>query len=315
MRFPPSLPSSRPFDVVGLGGNAADTIVTIPRFPEPGEKVSFSRWSRQGGGRTATAMVTVSRLGGRSRYMGGVGDDDDGRANVRALQDEGVDVEGVLVRPHAFTQRAFILVHEETGERTIVWGRGPGIPLEPEEVIPEMIVSGRLFYTDAQNPHSAARAAAIARESGMPVLADLEAVRPGHDAFLPMVDLLVSDARFPSIATGVDDLPRAMEMLEDRSGGALVIVTQGPRGAIARIDGRVEAFPGYAVEAVDTTGSGDVFHGAFAWTILRGMELREAIDFSNAVAAMKCRRLGGREGIPRGAEEVNRFRRETPHLV
>ena len=315
MRFPPPLPPDRPFDVIGMGGNAADHIVTIPRYPEPGEKVAFSRYSRQGGGRTATAMVAVSRLGGRARYIGGVGNDDEGHANVAALREEGVDVDGVLVRPHTFTQRAFILVHEETGERTIVWGRGAGIPLEPEEVVPELITSGKLFYTDAQNPHSAARAARIAHGSGMPVLADLEAVRPGHDEFLPMVDLLVSDARFPAIATGVDELPRAMELLEERSGGALVIVTQGPRGAIARVDGRIESYPGYAVETVDTTGSGDVFHGAFAWSCLRSAELREAIDFSNAVAAMKCRRLGGRDGIPRSIEEVDRFRRETPHVA
>ena len=315
MRFPPPLPPDRPFDVVGLGGNAADHIVTIPRFPEPGEKVAFSSYSRQGGGRTATAMVAVCRLGGKARYIGGVGDDDEGRANVAALREEGVDVGGVLVRPHAYTQRAFILVHEGTGERTIVWGRGAGIPLDPEEVVPELITSGKLFYTDAQNPRAAARAARIARESGMPVLADLEAVRPGHDEFLPTVDLLVSDARFPAIATGVDDLPRAMELLEERSGGALVIVTQGSRGAVARVDGGIEFYPGYAVETIDTTGSGDVFHGAFAWSCLEGMELREAIDFSNAVAAMKCRRLGGRDGIPHGIEEVNRFRRETPRVV
>ena len=146
-------------------------------------------------------------------------------------------------------------------------------------------------------------------------MADLESVRPGHDEFLPMVDLLVSDARYPAIATGVDDLARAMAILEERSGGALVIATQGPRGAVARIDGRMESFPGYAVEAVDTTGSGDVFHGAFAVACLRGMELREAIDFSNAVAAMKCRMLGGRDGIPRSLEEVDRFRRETTRFA
>jgi sulfofructose kinase len=314
MRFPPPLPADRPFDVVGLGGNAADHIVTIPRFPEPGEKVSFTRYSRQGGGRTATAMVAVSRLGGRARYIGGVGDDEEGRANVKALRDEGVDVEGVLVRPGVLTQRAFILVHEATGERTIVWGRGPGIPLEPEEVDPSLVISGKIFYTDSQNPHSAACAARLARKSGTPVLADLEAVRPGHDDFLPLVDFLVSDARYPAIATGVDDLPRAMELLHERTGGALVIATQGPRGALARIDGRFEHFPGYAVEAIDTTGSGDVFHGAFAVACLKEMELREAIDFSNAVAAMKCLCLGGRDGIPRSMDEVARFRAETPHV-
>ncbi|MBD3160585.1 MAG: hypothetical protein GF346_00535 [Candidatus Eisenbacteria bacterium] len=101
--------------------------------------------------------------------------------------------------------------------------------------------------------------------------------------------------------------------MEGRTGGGGILVTLGASGAAAWIDGRVERFPAYAVEPVDTTGAGDVFHGAFAVACLRGMELRDAIDFSNAVAAMKCRAVGAQAGIPRGVEEVEAFRRATPH--
>jgi sugar/nucleoside kinase (ribokinase family) len=231
------------------------------------------------------------------------------------LRAEGVDVSGALIRPGSFTQRAFIQVHEETGERTIVWGRGPGIPLTPEEVDDEAIASGRIFYTDAQDPRTAARAAPAAHRAGMPVLADIEDVRPGHDSFLPHVDFLIVSSHFPALATGSTDLDHATRVLEERTGGGLIIVTQGARGSVARIDGRIESFPAYAVEARDTTGAGDVFHAAFAVACILRLQLRDAIDFGNAVAAMKCRRLGGREGIPRCLDEVEKFRRENPHAA
>ena len=311
--FPLLLPAGRPYDVVGLGGNAFDHLLTIPRHPQPGEKIRFTAYESQGGGRAATAMVVVTRLGHSARYLGGVGDDAEGERVLEDLRAEGVDVAGVRVRPGGLTQRAFIMVDEVSGERTIVWGRGEGMPLGVEEVDERIVTSGRLFFTDAQNPLAAIPAARIAAHAGMPVISDLEAIRPGLDALLPMVDFAIAGPGFPELATGSRDLSVSLRAIEERSGGALVIVTQGGGGAVARIDGRLERLPAYAVEAVDTTGAGDVFHGAFAVACLRGFELRDAIDFANAIAAMKCRRPGGRAGIPRSLEEVERFRNSTPH--
>lgn len=311
--FPPALPSGRPFDVVGLGANASDHIVRIPHHPRPGEKVRFGSYRHQGGGQTATALVAVARLGYRARYLGGVGDDADGQATLAGLRSEGLDVTGVKLRPGGLTQRAFILVDEETGERTIIWGRSEGMVLQPEEIDRESVISGRLFHTDAQNPLSAALAARWAREAGMPVIADLERVRPGLEEFLPQVDYLIAAAQFPERVTGASTLADSLRILEERSHGALIMVTQGPLGAVARLDGRLRCFPAYAIGAVDTTGAGDVFHGAFAVACLRGMDLEDAIDFSHAVAAMKCLQVGGRAGIPRSFEEVERFRRQTRH--
>lgn len=308
--FPPALPAGRDFDVVGIGANAADHLFTVSHHPQPGEKVRFRRHVYQGGGQTATAMVAVARLGYRACYLGAVGDDADGAANLAGLRAEGVDVSGVRVRPGEQTQRAFILVDEATGERTIVWGRSDGLILQPDEVDDRSIARGRLLHTDAQQPLTAWQAAKIAHGAAMPVLADLEVVRPGLESFLPLVDFLIVDELFPARATGSDDLAEATRILEERS-GALVIVTLGSRGAVARVEGRLELFPAYAVSAVDTTGAGDVFHGAFAVALLRGLPLPEAIDFSHAVAAMKCLQEGGRSGIPRGIEAVERFRREA----
>lgn len=299
------------FDVVGLGGNAADFLFTVARHPLADEKVQFGSCSRQGGGRAATAMVTVARLGMRAAYLGGIGDDREGEENLRELDDEGVNVEGVHVRPGAMTQRAFIMVNESTGERTVIWGRSPEIPLGPDEITPDRIVSGRLLYTDAHFPPASLKAARIAREAGIPVLADLESMRPGTEDLLPHVDYLVCNSAFPRLATGIEDPRVAIAALEEKSDRAVVIITCGAAGALARLGGRVESFPGYRVKATDTTGAGDVFHGAIAVAILEGRPLADAIDFANAAAAMKCATLGARAGIPRGVESIERFRREA----
>ncbi len=311
--FPPPLPDRRPFDVVGLGANACDQLLIVPHHPAPGEKVRFLELLRQGGGQTATALVTVARLGYRARYLGGVGDDEAGGHSLAELRGEGIEVAGVRVRPGGLSQQAYILVDAASGERTIVWGRSEGMVLEPHELERGQVAAGRLLHTDAQQPLSAARAAGWARAAGMPVLADLEPVRPGLEEFLPEVDVLIAAEDFPARATGAAGLGEALRRLEERTRGGWVMVTRGAAGVVARVDGALKTFPAYAVEARDTTGAGDVFHGAFAVACLRGLALEEAIDFSHAVAAMKCRALGGRTGIPRSLEEIDRFRRETPH--
>ncbi|MBD3235394.1 MAG: ribokinase [Candidatus Eisenbacteria bacterium] len=311
--FPPRLPAARTWDVVGLGANAADHLLTVTHHPRPGEKVRFCDYRYQGGGQTATALVTVARLGHRARYIGAVGDDADGRANLTGLRDEGVDVSAVRVRPGGLTQRAMILIDRRTGERTIVWGRSPGLVLGAEEIEAEQIAAGRILHTDAQDPHASARAARIARAAGMPVMVDLERAGDGIDALLPEVDLLIAADGFAEAVSGAERRSHALRWLGQRTRGALVLVTRGAEGCELLRAGAVCRYPAYAVEAADTTGAGDVFHGAFAVGCLHGWPLEEVIDFSQAVAAMKCRQVGGRGGIPRRLEEVDAFRAATPH--
>lgn len=313
--FPPSLPEGRRLDAIGLGANAADQLLVVPHHPAPGEKVRFGGYRRAGGGQAATAMVTVARLGYRAGYLGGVGDDPEGEAQLRDLAAEGVEVGGVRRRAGRMTQRAFILVDEASGERTILWGRDQAMLLKPEEIRAEEVVCARLLHVDGQNPWASARAARIAREAGMPVLADLEEPRPGTEQLLPEVDFLIVAEEFPERLSGSRDARMGLLQLAERARGALAIVTRGPRGALAWIEGEAVEFPAYAIEARDTTGAGDVFHGAFAVACLRGLALGDAVDFAHAVAAMSCLELGGRAGLPRSAAEVERFRRATPHRI
>ncbi len=311
IHHPFRLTAGRPFDVIGLGGNATDHLITVPEFPEPDAKVKFLSYALQPGGRTATPLVALSRLGYRCRYLGGVGDDAEGQACLDDLQRERVDTDGVRIRPGGLTQRAFIFVEKDSGRRTIVWGRSEGMPLRPDEIDPELVRSGRILFTDGQDPRSAAVAARLAREAGMPVVADLEDIRPGMDELLPTLDVLISPAHYAALVTGHPPGEEALRELERRTGGALIVMTLGDNGCLARIDGRLERRPAFRVEVRDTTGAGDLFHAGFIVATLRGMDLRAALDFANALAAMGCRALGGRGGIPGSVAEVDDFLRRA----
>jgi sulfofructose kinase len=148
-----------------------------------------------------------------------------------------------------------------------------------------------------------ARAAGIAHQHGIPVTVDVDTIYHGFDRVLPFVDYLVASSEFPSAWTGRSDPFRALETLQEEYGMKVAAMTLGSHGALARCQGKFFYSPGFVVDCVDTTGAGDVFHGAFCYAVLQGMPMLEALEFSNAMAALNCTALGARSGI-RGVDEV-----------
>jgi sulfofructose kinase len=142
-----------------------------------------------------------------------------------------------------------------------------------------------------------ARAAEIARQHGVPVSVDVDTIYPGFDRVLPNVDYLVASSEFPSHWTSEGDPFKALEMIQGRYGMRVAAMTLGAHGALARFEGRFFYSPAFVINCVDTTGAGDVFHGAFCYAVLQNMPLGEALEFSNAMAALNCTALGARGGI------------------
>ena len=168
------------FDVVGIGLNAIDYLVGLPRFPVPGEKLRMSSFTREGGGQAATALVALSRWGCRCKYIGNVGDDEHGRLSSLLLSREGVDLAHVRTVPGASSQFAVILVEETSGERTILWDRDPRIRVSPEDVPLDDIRRARALLLDGHDVPPAIVAARTARAAGVPVVLDAEKVQEGN---------------------------------------------------------------------------------------------------------------------------------------
>ncbi len=285
------------FDVTGVGYTAIDYLGVIPRFPEENLKLELETLEIQGGGPAATATVTAARLGLSTAFIGKVGGDDRGALMLMKLNGEGVDVSSAVLEPDALSQFAFIMVDSETGKRTILWTRGTLSPLRPEELDLEKVTSCRGLLVDTLEPGAAAAAAKQAADAGAKVLIDAGTLRDGVRDILPHCHYIVASETFSGqISDGRGPEAALEEMM--KYGPAAAVVTLGERGCVALSDEGYCRVKGFEVDAVDTTGAGDVFHGAFLYAALREWDVRRCCVFANAVAAMKCRRLGGRTGIP-----------------
>jgi sulfofructose kinase len=303
MILPPAAPPS-PVDVVGLGSNALDLLGVIDGYPEPDTKSVLRDFDVQGGGMIATAMVACARLGLRARYVGKFGDDYWARLSRRLLARDGVDVRHALRACGSVGHVSMMLIDSRTGLRTGFFRRPPAYAIRPSELDRAVMTSGRMLHVDGVDPEAAATAIRWAREARMRVSMDGERVVEGIDAVWPTVDLLVANPRFVAQVTGRAGLEDGLRALTAR-GPARVAVTRAADGAIGLDGGRLVHAPGFRVPVVDTNGAGDVFHGACTVGELRGWPLEWTLTFASAVAAMKCRVLGGRRGIPRLRETAD----------
>ena len=275
-------------DVVGLGLNAMDTICVLPRFPVPNTKIHLHDVRVEPGGQVATALVTCARLGLRARYIGSVGTDDWGKAQLASLSAENLDIHVRQVEG-ASSHVAIILLEKAIGERTILWRRDPQLIYPVEELRRDMIAGSCILHLDGCDSAAALQAARWAREAGMLVVIDIdELYNESTHELLKLVDYLIASSDF------AED-PRE---LADRYGCAVVGITRGADGAAFLNRGRLMKSPSFKVTVADTTGAGDVFHGAFIYGVLQNWALEDIIRFAHAVAAMKCMHIGARRGIP-----------------
>jgi sulfofructose kinase len=289
-------------EVLGVGYSCTDFIATVAAMPEIDTKTAVESLHVQGGGPAATALVTLARLGARTALIAKTGDDLPGRMAVAELAREAVDTSGVIVQRGAQSQCSFILIDEPTGRRTVFWTRGSVDAMAPSEIDPGMVRSARYLLVDDLESAAQEAAARQARDAGIPVVMDAGSVRDGVENLVPLATHLVASEGFPPAFTGVvDPMAAASAILE--MGPEVVVVTLGARGCLAIDRGGVRLEqPGYRVKAVDTLGAGDVFHGAYVRGLLEGWELPRVLEFACAVAALKCTKHGGREGIPSMAE-------------
>jgi len=285
------------FDIVGIGLNATDTVIKVPHFPAYGGKVPFHGEFTSAGGQVASAIVACAKLGLKAKYIGAIGDDDRGRLQLESLRTAGINIDHVRHRPNCGTQTAFIVIDESTGERTVFWSRPEGLKLTPEEITPDQILCARLLHIDGHDTPAMEHAASIARAHNIPVTVDVDTIYAGFDRVLPHVDYLIASSEFPGRWTGIDDPFEALETIRARFNMKLAGMTLGAHGALTLTEDGFTYSPAFVVNCIDTTGAGDVFHGAFCYSVLQQMPLAEALDLANAMAALNCTAAGARGGI------------------
>ncbi len=284
--------------VVGIGLATVDYLCVVERLPEPDSKNSMIDFAIQGGGPAATALVTLQRLGLRTAFAGAVGDDSLGQFLLDDLRREGIDISCVERHEGRQSPFAYVTVERGTGRRNVVH-RDPGLPaLAPGGLSLEFLREARALHVDGHQMQAQLQAATTAREWGIPVIYDAGSPRKHCAELVALTDYLVTSEKFPTEFTGIRKLPKAMEKLMEY-GPRAVVTTLGAHGCryLAR-EGQGE-LPAYPIDqVVDTTGAGDVFHGAFVFGVVQGWDLRRICDFAGVAAGIKCRGLGAREPIP-----------------
>ena len=301
----PKPAGSQPFDAVGFGLNMIDYLAVMDGYPAPGSKVPIEALSIRPGGQAATAMTAVKRLGWSSRYVGRFGNDANGHAGRESLVQAGVDVAACDTVDGATNGLSIVLVGSTTGQRTVMWSRHPGLRMSEGDVNRDAVRAGRVLLVDCHETAAATTAAHHAREAGIPTLIDVEKERPHIDHLLREIDVIITAQDFPMLHTGIAEPGAALRALYDAYRPALACATLGAEGSLTVAGDAEIRTPGFSVEAVDTTGAGDVFRGGFiAGWFRQGAQadLVEVLRYANAAAALKCRRLGAREGIPTSAD-------------
>jgi sulfofructose kinase len=286
------------FDVVGVGYSAVDYFGIVDKYPPPADiKMPMIQFTKQGGGPVATALVALSRLGARTAFVGKMGDDEFGNFMKTHLEKDRVDITQVVTEPGVSSQFAFIIVDQATGKRTILWSQSEVSPLRADEMDQEFVTSASILHLDGLQMEAGLAAAQWAKDADMTVVLDGDTMRPGIDELIGLTDVLITSHNFAVQFTGEDDMEKAIRKLRSLN-PEIVGVTLGNEGCILSWEDNVIRRPVYDVKVVDTTGAGDVFHGAFIYGLLKNWPMERTAEFANAVASMKCRKLGGRAGIP-----------------
>jgi sugar/nucleoside kinase (ribokinase family) len=293
MKFNLPFQQRKPFDVVGLGLNAVDFLCITPQLPAFDTKTEIVYYEKQGGGQIATAMVACSKWGLRTKYIGKVGGNDLGIFSLKSIRETGVDVSSVTVERDATNQFAFILIEEESGERTIIWHRDKKLLYREGQLSREEVCKGKILHVDGHDIEATIKAITWAQEEGIFTVIDIDKVEEKTPELIRGVDFLITSSSFGPKLTGIEDREKALLALKRYNKGFLC-ATLGKEGAMAVVGDRIVYSKGFEVEAVDTTGAGDVFHAGFIYGLIKNWDVAKILRFANAVAALKCTRIGGR---------------------
>ncbi len=296
--------------VLCVGLSCLDHVWAVERFPPVASRTEARAYQVQGGGPAATAAVAAARLGARAALVALHGDDEAGQRALAELRRYGVDVSACATRAGAASFVSGVLVGP-SGERWIFPYRGRGLDDDASCLDGVDVAGAGVVLIDLRHPRVCVAAAQAARAAGVPVVADYGNLRGFEHASL--ADHLLVAQECAADLLGRDDPEAALERLRSRP-GQVVGVTLGADGVVADDGARRVRVPAFEVPVADTTGAGDVFHGAYAVAVARGWELKPALAFASAAAALACTVFGSRSGVPTEAEVRGLLREQAPGL-
>lgn len=290
--------------ILVVGSANMDLVVTTQHFPQPGETVFGNKFGMYPGGKGANQAVAAAKLGGRVCFLGKMGNDVFREKLSAGMQNDGVNLEHLLVDPHESTGMALITV-DGSGQNEIVVVSGSNMKLTPGDVENkrEVFAATQLVLLQLEIPlETATQSARLAKAHGAIVILNPAPARKLPRDIFALIDYLTPNENETEMLTGVavtDDISArqaAQKLLAQ--GVKNVIITMGEKGVLLVNNTKTELFPTKKVQALDTTAAGDAFNGALAFSLANGKTLDEAIRFANAVAAYSVTKMGAQSSMP-----------------
>ena len=296
--------------IVGIGANVFDTLYNIPTYPTEDTKMRATACKTAGGGPVATGLVAAQKLGEDTAYIGVLSDDNGGRFLKADFEKYGVKTDLIEVKSGYRSFASVLWLCADTASRTCVFDKGDLPPLVLTDEQKQGVRDAEILMVDGNEMDAAVDAAAIARDSGTKVLYDCGGLYEGVEQLLALTDIMIPSEEFALGHTGCATAAEAAKKLFDLYSPEIVVITQGKRGGIIYDGEKVTEYPIYPADVVDSNGSGDVFHGAFAAALVKGFDYLKCCHFSSAVSALKCTGIGARESVP-DFETVKNYLKEN----
>lgn len=291
-------------NIVGIGANVCDTLLTVPFFPKEDTKLKASATVQSGGGPCATGLVAAVKLGASCAYIGNLTDDGAGAFLKGDFEKYGVSTEFTDLKKGYISFASTILLSEETASRTCIFDRGNVPPTVLSDCQKKAIADAEILMVDGNDLSAAIDGAKVAKENGTKVLYDAGGLYEGIEELLKLTDILIPSEEFSLGVTKCDNVEDAAKKLFDLYSPEVVVITQGKEGGIIFDGKEIKKYPAFLVEAVDSNGSGDVFHGAYAFSQVQGYDYEKSAIFSSAVSALKCTKVGARNAVPTFDETI-----------
>ena len=299
-----ALNSTSPPHILCVGAAVLDTLFRVRSMPTGQGKILPYEMLQVAEGMASSAAYAIVRLGGNASLWGAVGDDEAGGRIVSELSRDGIDTSGMTRVAGARSAVSTILI-DDLGERLIVPFYDPRLHNAVPSVGSADIQPFDAVMVDVRWPALALEVLNLAKGMGKPAILDGDVAADGVIEMLaPAATHIAFSQPAAERLTSTGDLPGVVRTLRDRYRGTFICVTAGEQGCYwyNEAEQAVQSIAAMKIDAVDTLAAGDVFHGAFALAIAEGRSNEEAIRFSSAAAALKCRHFGGRMGAPSRAD-------------
>ena len=292
--------------ITAIGANVYDTLICAPFYPNEDTKLRADSVRHCGGGPAATGLAAAAKLGAECEFIGNITDDEGGVFLKSDFDRLGVSTEHCREVKGYASFSSYIILSEKEKTRTCVFDKGNVPPLVLDEEQKKTIAESAVLMVDGNEIDAAVEAAKTARGNGVDVLYDAGGLYDGIERLLPYANILIPSYEYAVGFTGEKTAEAAARKLYEKYSPDVIVITDGKNGGYMYDGKDIFKYPSFAVDAVDTNGAGDVFHGAFAYALSNGYDFKKACVFSSAVSALKCTKVGARDGVPT-LEKVNEF--------